>query len=127
MQMLDRLFGPETRNFERALQRTAQRHALLTENLANVNVPGYKRKDVDFGIELEKAEDSLNPAGLNGLRNRMGSKARSSQGSVRVDGNSVDMEQEVANIGESELRYELLTDMTANYFSNLKNVIREGR
>lgn len=123
MQMLDRLFGPQSNNLQSALGRTTQRHALLNENLANVNVPGYKRKDIDFGIELETAQSiaaGLPPSALQ-------SGVRTSTGSVRVDGNSVDLEQEVAGIGESELRYEMLTEMTARFFGGLKNVIKEGR
>lgn len=123
MQMLDRLFGPQSNNLQNALGRTSQRHALLNENLANVNVPGYKRKDIDFGIELETAQSmaaGLSPSALQ-------SGVRTSTGSVRVDGNSVDLEQEVAGIGESELRYEMLTEMTARFFGGLKNVIKEGR
>ncbi len=126
MQILDRLFGPQTRNYEKALDRTTMRNSLLSENLANVNVPGYKRKDVDFGIELEKAE-GVQTSQFDNLRNQFGSKPFSSQGSVRIDGNSVDMEQEVVSMGETELRYEMLSQMTSNYFTNLKSVIKEGR
>jgi len=125
--MLDRLFGPQTNNLQKALSQTTQRHALLTENLANVNVPGYKRKDIDFGIELETAESIRNG---NFPDTALGSPAASklhASGSITIDGNSVDMEQEVAGIGETELRYELLTELTSRYFGGLKNVIREGR
>ncbi|MBS1714728.1 MAG: flagellar basal body rod protein FlgB [Armatimonadetes bacterium] len=125
MRPLDGLFGPKSRNLERALGRTAQRHALLTENLANVNVPGYRRKDVDFGIELEKATDAQ--GGLERVRAKLGARPSTAGGEVRIDGNGVDLEKEVAGIGESELRYELLTEITGNYFSGLRNVIREGR
>lgn len=122
MQMLDRLFGPQTNNLQRALGRTTQRHALLTENLANVNVPGYKRKDVDFAMELETAESMRD-----GKPQRAQLRGLEAKGSVRIDGNSVDMEQEVANMGETELRYQMLTEITSRYFSGLKSVIREGR
>ena len=49
------------------------------------------------------------------------------QNNVRTDGSSVDLEKEVTKIAETELRYQALTDMTAQYFSGLKNVIKEGR
>ena len=124
MQMIDRLFGPQTNNLQAALGRTTQRHALLTENLANVNVPGYKRKDVDFGITLETAESAL---GTHSLNRPSHNSVQESQGSIRIDGNSVDMEQEVASLGETELRYEMLTEMTSRYFAGLKSAIREGR
>lgn len=126
VQFLDSMFGPQSRNLERSLDRATQRHTLLIENLANVNVPGYKRKDVEFGIELEKAQGELGSP-FDNLHNRLGARPFQQQGSIRVDGNSVDMEQEVANVGETELRYQMLTEMTSRYFGGLKNVIKEGR
>lgn len=117
MQILDNLFGPHAKNLERALDRTTQRHSLLTENLANVNTPGYKRKDVDFNITLEQEMN----------RGRDASSPRVDPGSIRVDGSSVDLETEVASLAETELRYQMLTEMTARYFRGLENVIREGR
>lgn len=117
MRILDNLFGPHTRNLERALDRTTTRHTLLTENLANVNTPGYKRKDVDFNIALEQEMHRV----------RSDSAPRVDRGSIRVDGSSVDLETEVASLAETELRYQMLTELTARYFRGLENVIREGR
>ncbi|MBS1722932.1 MAG: flagellar basal body rod protein FlgB [Armatimonadetes bacterium] len=126
MRPLDGLFGPTSRNIEHAMGRATQRHALLTENLANVNVPGYKRRDVDFGIELEQAEGEAQSP-LDKLQGRLSGHMSHADGSVRIDGNSVDMEQEVAGIGETEVRYEMLSELASRYFGGLKSVIREGR
>jgi len=127
VQILDKLFGPQTRNLERALDRTTLRHGLLSANLANVNTPGYKRRDTDFAIELEGAEQKLGDMSrIDALRGKIDG-VTTNQGSVRVDGNSVDLESEVADIANTEMRYMVLTDMTARYFSNLKSVIKEGK
>lgn len=116
MQILDNLFGPQVNSYQRALSKATQRHSLLTENLANVNTPGYKRKDLDFNIELDEAQ------------NRLDADAEiEDPSSVRIDGNGVDMEQEVMGLAETELRYQALTDITAKYFAGLKSVIREGK
>lgn len=118
MPFLDNLFGPQLGNLQNALGRASQRHALLTNNLANVNTPGYKRQDMDFNIALQDEMDkpTLQPVG-----------AQTAGPAQRLDGNGVDMEKEVMSIAETELRYQALTDMTSNYFSGLKNVIREGK
>lgn len=125
MQFLDRIFGPHGRNLEHSLDRTTTRHALLTENLANVNVPGYKRRDVDFGVALEQASGTQDDLG--GIGAKLGANPIYEQGAVRVDGNGVDLEHEIVSLGETELRYEMLTEMTSRFFGGLKNVIREGR
>lgn len=146
-------------NLERALDRTSQRQELLTQNLANVNTPNYKRQDTDFGVALESEglrigdriaslRDNSNysrgitPVDLRtngiGLDNRIIGRQRyevtsgrgdvvETKGSVRVDGSSVDLEKEVMSIAETQLRYEMLTEMTSRYFRGLKEVIREGR
>jgi flagellar basal-body rod protein FlgB len=91
---------------------------MLMTNVANVNVPGYKRQDLDFNILLDEAQQET--------RDRMADR-RATRSSLRNDGNNVDMEREVFSIAETDLRYQALTDMTTRFFSGLRNVIREGR
>jgi len=125
VRILDQLFSPQLNNLQTALERTSERHALLTGNLANANTPGYKRKDMDFNIVLD-AEMNPGAQRMQDMRDRM-NQQQSDQTSIRIDGSNVDLEKEVMSLSETELRYSALTDITANYFANLKNVIREGR
>jgi len=124
MEILKNLFNPHVNNLSNALERTRDRATMLTTNLANVNTPGYKRRDIDFAIELEQADGRQFK-----LRewNRQREDKDRSQTSIRVDGNNVDLESEISGLAETELRYQMLTEMTNRYFSGLKNVIREGR
>lgn len=116
--ILDSLFGPHIDNLQTALSRASQRHSLLTNNLANVNTPGYRRRDIDFNITLQQEMErtDLQPTAV-----------QTSGAAIRLDGNGVDLEKEVMSIAETELRYQALTDVTAGYFQGLKNVIREGK
>lgn len=98
---------------------------MLTGNLANANTPGYKRKDIDFNIVLD-AEVNQSKVRMQELKDRR-QQMLSDRTSLRVDGSNVDMEREVMSLAETELRYQAVTDMTGQYFSGLKNVIREGR
>jgi flagellar basal-body rod protein FlgB len=125
VRILDNLFNPHLNHLQRAMTKTSQRHSLLGANLANVNTPGYKRRDLDFSIQLDSELSRRNPRmeqwrQNNAMRNQSG-------GSLRPDGNNVDLEQEVMSIAETELRYQALTDMTNRYFTGLRNVIREGK
>lgn len=125
--MLEKLFGPHAANMAAAMTRTTQRHALLGDNLANVNTPGYKRRDVDFGVELQRAQQAREQRRSHLSAEPILSDEKVDNSDVRVDGSSVDLEKEVVALAETELRYQALTDMTGRYFSGLKNVIREGR
>ena len=122
MQILNKLFGPSTHNMQRAMDRVSLRQSVLASNLANINTPGYKRRDVDFAIELEKAGSLFSPRAGDGI-----GAVRIESGAIRVDGNSVDLEAEVFAIAETELRYQTLSQMARGYFRGLRNVIREGR
>lgn len=96
--------------------------------MANVNTPGYKRKDLDFSVALDEAGDRVNARFHNRARFQPHlSQRMSNESSTRVDGSNVDMEREVASVAETELRYQSLIEMTNRYFSGLKSVIREGR
>ncbi len=125
MPFLDNLFGPHLNNLQFALSRAAHRHSLLSTNLANVNTPGYKRRDLDFNIALQE-EIERTPPRLGDWRDRKRQQDENGT-SIRVDGNNVDLEHEVMSLAETELRYQALADFTSEYFGGLKNVIREGR
>ena len=125
MDVLKSLFGPDLDNMQRALTRTTQRHTMLVANLANVNTPNYKRKDMDFSITLDQ-EMAGDKSHLQEAEDA--SRQRSEDGtSIRLDGNNVDLEREVMAMTETELHYQALTDITAQYFTNLKYAIREGK
>jgi flagellar basal-body rod protein FlgB len=123
VEILNNLFGPQSENYERSLNRLSLRQSVLQGNLANINTPGYKRRDVDFAIELKQAENRRLPEvgddGAGGVR--------VVPGEIRIDGNGVDLEKEVFQVAENEIRYQTMTQMARGYFRGLKNVIREGR
>ena len=122
--MLDRLFPSHLTDLQNGLDLAAKRQGLLMDNLANANVPGYKRQDVDFNVTLQ--DEIGKTSGLPGGFGPNG-EAATDEGSVRVDDSSVDPEQEAMGVAQTELRFGTISDMTAGYFAGLKNAIREGR
>ena len=116
--MLDKIFTDHLTDLQNALSRTTQRQGLLTQNLANVNVPNYKRKDMDFHVTLQS--ELLGPAQLN---LRQGDDTTN----LRTDGNNVDIEREMTGIAETDIHYQALTSMMTDYFTGLKFAIREGK
>lgn len=106
---------------------TSQRAGLLSRNLANVDVPNYKREDIDVAISPETESEPSGGSNLGKMNEKFGRNKISSGQSIRIDGNSVDLENEVMSIAEMEMRYQLLSEITSRYFQGLKSVIREGR
>src|SRR5688572_22682505 len=107
---LDNLFGTHINNVGKALSKATQRHSLLSANLANVNTPGYKRRDADFSIALD---DAMKKPSLLSKWREDKQLQKGQGGSLRLDGNNVDLEKEVMAIAETELRYQALSDMAA--------------
>jgi flagellar basal-body rod protein FlgB len=127
--VLNGIFGPQLNNLQRALGKTTERQGMLANNIANINTPGYKRQDTDFNIVLDEQMQNGGLQGSTGFQQMQQQQQQhaSDKTSIRVDGNNVDMEREVENMAETELRFQALSDLTATYFSNLKSAIHEGR
>jgi flagellar basal-body rod protein FlgB len=87
---------------ETAMRGSMLRQTLLTNNLANVDTPGYQRQDVDFQGTLRAALDSGQPL------DQVTFKPVTDQQTTRADGNGVDAEQESANVSENALLYQEL-------------------
>ena len=92
---------------ERALQGASMRHAALAENVANVNTPGYQRRDVDFKSVLQAAM----PSGRDALAGAAFQPTVDDAAPVRADGNSVDMDAEAAGLAQNALEYEALSQV----------------
>jgi len=120
---------------ERAMDLTAQRARLLSQNIANVDTPNYKRADLNFNaiFEAALAKDDLSlartdPKHIAGTASSwsLPPVERETGTSGRVDGNNVDVESEMAKIAENTTFYQSLTSLWKRKMARLKSVI-EGK
>ena len=106
---------------EAAMRGSMQRQTLLTNNLANVDTPGYQRQDVNFQGALQAAITSGQPLG------QVSFQPFTQQQTVRADGNGVDAEQESANVSENGLLYQELTQVAASREQILLTAMGSGQ
>jgi flagellar basal-body rod protein FlgB len=100
------LFDTTQLSLEAALRGSSLRQTLLTDNLANVNTPGYQRKDVDFHATLASAmETGESPDTLSF------SPTTDSTRVVRADGSGIDADQESAELAKNALEYQALVSV----------------
>jgi flagellar basal-body rod protein FlgB len=92
---------------EAAMRGSMLRQSLLTNNLANVDTPGYHREDVNFQGQLQQALAAGQSADQ--VTFQPGTQAWT----TRADGNGIDAEQESANLAENGLLYQTLTQVAA--------------
>ncbi len=121
-----------------ALDFGSTRLQAISNNLSNINTPGYKRKDASFAalLDAQNSGDALRTSGqpVNARHLSLDGDADPShpaittQGgdSTRADGNNVDVDAEGARLAQAELFYNASAQMLAGQFSGLKYVI-EGR
>jgi flagellar basal-body rod protein FlgB len=95
------LFDSTQLALEAAMRGATLRQTLLTDNLANVNTPGYQRHDVDFHATLQAAEaagESLDDVSFQ--------PTTDASRIVRADGSGVDADQESAALAKNALEYQ---------------------
>ncbi|HHY64130.1 MAG TPA: flagellar basal body rod protein FlgB [Clostridiaceae bacterium] len=116
-------------NIERGLDAAWLRNTVISQNIANVDTPGYKRKVVQFE---EFLSDEMKTGKISKGKSRLyGDDIRiiedPSESSYRSDGNNVDIENEMALLAANTLRYNTLIQKINGDFQKLKLVIRGGR
>ena len=101
------LFDTTQTALERAMAGATLRQTALSENIANANTPGYRRRDVDFHGALRSAMNRGDD--LSGVRFGVQSDPTAV---MRADGNGVDVDNEAANLAKNALEYESLVGVS---------------
>ena len=116
---------------DRAADAAWQRNEAISNNIANVDTPGYKRQDVAFESVLQQAlgnnryesmDDKVANVNLSRLRGR--AYVDYANYSYRLDGNNVDIENENVMLAENQLKYQGLISSINQVFTNLKTVMK---
>lgn len=124
---------------QRSMDFRAERNTLLASNVANIETPGYKAKDLVFEQALGDAMKAdqpgplvvTNPRDFDGRQDLPLSQVQprvilSSNPVSSPDENSVDLEKEMAKLGENQIVYQALAQMVSEKFAQLRMSIREG-
>lgn len=104
------------------------RNEVIANNIANVNTPGYKRKDVQFEAYLQSAlsgDGSLDRRVANTrLSTLEGNIYTDNENlSYRLDGNNVNIDTENSNLADNQIRYYALLDSMTQEFNRIKTVL----
>lgn len=115
---------------DKAADAANSRNEIISNNIANVDTPNYKRKDVSFQSYLEQALIGGNPlderiSEINTHLSDFGGLiyTDSSTLSYRLDGNNVDIDTESAMLAENQIRYNALVEQIGQEFARYKTVL----
>lgn len=121
-------------NYINVLEKTCDaswtRNSLLSNNIANVDTPGYKRKDLRFEEYLGNAVNcgtSLDDEIANIDLDTLTGTTYTDYGMVdyRLDGNNVDIDTESAELAKNQIKYYTMLDSVTQEFSRLKMVVQK--
>ena len=92
------------------------RQKLVASNIANVDTPGYKTKDIDFQFEYMslvqgQAPNAIDPPGL----------------AEKSDGNNVSMDREARLLAENALRFNVASNLMKTQLKMVESAIKEGQ
>ena len=130
------LSSPRVTVLEQALSASSLRQKVISNNISNVNTPGYKKSEVLFEDMLQSVmnDDKMPMLQTNARHlplqqvsiptprvNVIGDT------SIRTDGNNVDIDVEMANLAKNSIYYNAVVQQLSSYFSGIKSAIKEGR
>jgi flagellar basal-body rod protein FlgB len=93
------------------------RHRVIAQNIANVNTPGYHRLEVRFEDELARSLKA------GGVRPRPQIAEAEGDGYERVDGNNVDIDDEMGRLSKNALLFNAYSQLLANKVGQMRSAI----
>lgn len=122
-----------------ALNFREMRQELISSNVANANTPGFKAKKMDFEEALARALDVDGQMGMNttdgrhhdvgngGFNNLEPEIYDNPNGVVSENGNTVDVEAEMAQMAENKLMYDALVQLINKKMGIMKYAINSEK
>lgn len=114
-----------------SLDAASTRNDIISNNIANVNTPNYKRKDIRFETELKHAFSRADQDTVDARVKNLDLEALTpevytdyAELSYRYDGNNVDINNENAILAKNQIKYNGLMDLLNKDFAGLKSVMK---
>jgi len=113
---MDALFGKTIEMLSVILDFRSERHKVIASNIANIDTPNYRPKDIVFQEELKDL-----------IGNKDGIGIDKADFEVINSGESVNLDIEMAKLAENNLMYNLTVELLARKFRGLNTVLKEAK
>lgn len=128
------LFGGTISNLEKGLSYATLKSKAIAQNIANVDTPNYKAKEVSFKDVFSEVKQANVASNKTDVRHYDFKASTSTPGvysyenfRTRPNGNGVNMDAEQASLAENTIYYNALIDRVSGKLSTLNTVIKGGR
>lgn len=112
---------PLLQRMERFLDITSLRQSLVSSNIANVDTPGYRTRDIDFRKEMERAAAPTQDTPPRPDIREIGGLIE------RPDGNNVSIDRETMALAQTQLQFQTGVALLKQEFKRLQTAITEGK
>ena len=113
-----------SRSLETLIGVTAERHKVISGNIANVNTPGYRTLRLSFSEALQSAGDDAGET--EPMKDRLSVEEEAGL-TVRTDGNNVDIEREIGRLGKNQLLHRTFTELLGVQLDAFRRAIQVNR
>ncbi|HLP47863.1 MAG TPA: flagellar basal body rod protein FlgB [Candidatus Deferrimicrobium sp.] len=106
---------------------------LIASNVANVDTPGYKAKDLKFAnvlqdemgnMHLKKTHPSHMESSTTGIKNN---EIVEDPNPGRPDGNNVNIDDELLKLSKNNIQYSVAVQLLAKYLGQIRESILQAR
>jgi flagellar basal-body rod protein FlgB len=111
---------PQTDMLSRLLDATTLRHRVISNNLANLNTPGFHRQEVSFEEAFSKEIQRGGDARAAEVRPHV---VESRDGTVRQDGNNVDLDKEMGDLNKNALVFNATVQLLMGQIARMRAAI----
>lgn len=110
------MFDPLSGRMSHYLDLLSTRQKLVASNIANVDTPGYKTRDIDFQFEFQSLTEGANPniVEAEGLK-------------TKNDGNNVSLDREMRLLSENALRFNFVSTMLKDEVREIRLAMKDAR
>lgn len=116
---------------DKAADASWARQTIIAHNISNVDTPTYKRQDIDFKNELERAlrrtgqkhiDRAVKHLDVHSVKGRVYDDHTNF--SYRIDRNNVDVDTENVELASEQLRYQQITTALSDEFTRFNLVMQ---
>lgn len=113
-------FTQQIEQLPRLMDAADLRHRVISQNLANVNTPGYRRLDVEFEKRLAQ---EMSRSGSSGPSSASPEIVQDDSTSMRADGNNVDVDREIGQLGKNAILFQMYSQLLKSQFDTMKRAV----
>lgn len=104
---------------EKYLNALLHKQSVISNNISNVDTPGYKRRDIRFNLTLNEA---MEKGKVDELKTEEVIDMASF--SYRMDGNNVDIDKEMGELSLVKVQYDTMAQRAASQLNKYKTLLQ---